>query len=254
MKFCQAVESFLKNRFEDLKEGFISDYLIGIKYSYAIFSSQNTKSVGLSFVPREDIIGCPIANEPKIDKISSLMKSKNILDRILAVAVLNAVSQYLIWNVDKLEAEKVNLIDKVCEVVDGSEKVVVIGNMIPLVRKIKGIAREVLVFERNPNYRTQALPDCLEFEFIEDADILIMTGATLVNGTFDAINKLSNPKLKIIVGPTAQAHPDIFKELGINLVCSLKVVDCDETLSIIKRGGGRWTFSDCCEEYCFSLK
>ena len=126
----------------------------------------------------------------------------------------------------------------------------VIGNMVPLVRKIEKITDNIYTFERNPLLRLDnAMPDYLEYRYLEQADAVIITGVTLLNDTIDPILKyVPEAALKIIVGPTAQMLPSILLK-KFDMVASLRVDDIEKVADVIKRGGGRWSYSRYCSDY-----
>ena len=70
-------------------------------------------------------------------------------------------------------------------------------------------------------------------EILSKADVVLMTGSTLVNGTFPDLIKYSK-KARVIgmYGPSAQIFPDILVECGINYVTS-NVVTNPDTLELI---------------------
>ena len=232
--------------------GRILDYAIGIKYAYCVVQEENRKAMGLAYVSYQDIYSCGVADKPSASDVFDRFSEPNMINRTLFLACINAMSQYLIWHrgVGLERMSYGNLIDHIANQIRSTDTVVVIGNMVPLVRKIRGITNKVYVFERDPRLRIEdALPDYLEYRYLEEADIVIITGVTLLNDTIDPILRYtSESALKIIVGPTAQLLPSVLLE-KFDMVASLRVDNIEAVTDIIKRGGGRWSYSKFCSDY-----
>ncbi len=232
--------------------GEIIDYAIGIKYAYCIVQEENRKAMGVAYSPYLDIRISGIADIPRIPRIFEKFPESGVTNRTIFLACINAISQYLMWhrNMGRGRIIYTNLIDLITSRIEQSDNVVVIGNMVPLVRRIREKMVRIHVFERDPLLRTgNAMPDYFEYRYLEHADIVIITGAALLNDTIDLILRYT-PKsaTKIIVGPTAQLLPEILLE-WFDIVASLRIDNMEETVSIIKRGGGRWDFSKYCTDY-----
>ena len=230
----------------------IYEYSIGAKYSYAIVKGKRGYAMGTAYLPLEDI-SRGFCRSLSLDNLQSMIASLNMQEKSLGIAVINAISQYLLWNINeyKGDIEYGNLIDCVKECCpDG--KIAVVGNMVPLVKKLQE-EREVWVLERNPKLRINAYPDSLAPRILPKADTVIITGATLVNDTIDYILSLSKrAKLKILVGPTAALYPEWIKGY-VDVIASLKIDNLEKVVEIIKCGGGRWDFTPYAREYIIRL-
>lgn len=210
------------------------------------------KAMGLAYTSYPDIHHYGVSDKPSIPDVFERFSRANMINRTLFLACINAISQYLIWHrgVGQEKIRYGNLIDYIVSKIRKTDTVVVIGNMIPIVRKIEKVANKVYVFERDPLLRTNnTMPEYLEYRYLERADIAIITGVTLLNDTIDPILKYTaEHTLKIIVGPTAQLLPSILLE-KFDIVASLRVDNIEEVTDIIKRGGGRWSYSKYCSDY-----
>jgi len=251
--FVDKIARWILERINELDyELKIIDYCIGIRYSYVIVEGAKGQSMGLAFTPLEDVVYQPMARAPNINSLLELVSSTSILNKVLGVALMNALSNYLLWCLNNtfgvIFLYNVNLIEKLKEF--AKEPIIVIGNMKPLVKALRSENLKVIaVSERNPCYRQGALPDTLIARVIKHANTLIVTGVTLVNDTIDYILNLAKGKRVILVGPTAGAHPRAFIDNGIKVVASLSSKDIEKVKEIIKLGGGRWSFTDYCIQY-----
>ncbi len=222
------------------------DYAIGPKYAYVEVSGEKGTAQGLAYFPAEEM-GRGFSRRPSLERIREFVSSLNIFEKVLGVAMLNAVSQYLMWNMRLqravMEGNITDLIPGMC-----SGRVVVVGNMVPLVRKIPGDC-DVFVLERSPRARQGAHPDFLAPRVLGNAEVVIITGATLVNDTVDSVISLSHhAKLRVLVGPTAGIAPWLLSG-EVQYIAGTRVKDAERVKEIIRLGGGRWDFSKYCEEY-----
>lgn len=251
--FVDEIAKWVLEKINELDDELkVVDYCIGVRYSYVTVRGIKGQSMGLAFTPLEDVVYQPIARIPNVNSLLELVSSTSILDKVLGVALMNALSNYLLWCLNNTFGVSflynVNLIEKLEEF--AKEPIIVIGNMKPLVKALQSENLKVIaVSERNPCYRQGALPDTLIARVIKHANTLIITGATLVNDTIDYILNLAEGKRVILVGPTAGAHPRAFIDNGIEVVASLSPRDIEKVKEIIKLGGGRWSFTGYCTQY-----
>jgi len=229
----------------------IEDICIGIRYAYCAVRSNGT-ALGLCFVPLEDISHSTLPEPPSIDNVLSLASSASMLDRIISVAYINALSQYTLWVRKEAECmiSKEGITGFLVRTLRKTDRVAVIGNMVPLVEALRGYVDNIYVFERNPTMRSAGvLPDSLEYEFLEKCNIVIVSGAALVNGTISPILRFSkSADIRVIVGPTAQMHPDVLLRY-FDVVASVVVKDIPEAMRRIRLGGGRRSLSGISVDY-----
>ena len=228
----------------------IVDYAIGAKYSYAIVEGKHGRAMGAAYVPLEDI-GKGHSRVPKISIVESMLSSTNIFEKSLGVAILNALSQYLLWNMGKSKNFKItyeNIIEEVAGMCKGC-KTVVVGNMVPVVSRLKEMGVDVVSLERNPKFRAGAMADIFAPRIVPEAEALIITGTTLINDTLDYILSLAErARVVALVGPSGSVYPSDILE-GITHIAGLKIEDMEKVAEIIKLGGGRWDFSKYAKEY-----
>ena len=253
--FIDYVASWIHNKLLELNaELEIIDYAIGLHYSYIVVRGTCGKSAGLAITPVEDIIGQPmIRGKPSIETVIDMVSSINPLEKILGVALLNAVSNYLLWcigyrgNVVILEDK--DIVNDILPLI--KESVLVIGNMVPLAKKLTSENINVIgVLERNPRLRCRgAFVDTAVYRLIPRAETIIVTGATLVNDTIDSIISLAKDKRIILVGPTAGIYPVPAIKKGMYAVASMYSVNIDKVVEIIRLGEGRWDYTLFCKQY-----
>lgn len=220
------VEHTLKTLEETVLE--LIDIGIAYPYTYSIIKGREGVAIGLCMTMVGDIgdyehrIPITIDEEMKISELVKEAVDRHLLKRFLGIATINAVSQYLLrisegnYNLDVTniilknypEAKKYN--------------VAVIGYMKPVAQKLREKGYRVYVFERDPILRGEAIPDFFEYRYLPDMDIVIATGATLINDTIDQIVERSKKARDIILtGPTAQVHPKFIEKQGISYLSSI---------------------------------
>lgn len=75
------------------------------------------------------------------------------------------------------------------------------------------------------------------------ADVLVITGTTLVNDTLGELVALARPSARIVVvGPTVTMIPDAFFERGCHILGGVRVTQPDAFLDIIAEGGSGYHF------------
>jgi uncharacterized protein len=134
------------------------------------------------------------------------------------------------------------------------DRVVLVGAFIPFLKELKRRHQPYLVLEQNksalkpeemPFYR----PADLSSEIVPGADVLLITGATLLNDTLEDLLALARPEARItIVGPTVGMLPDAFVARGASVLGSVRITRPDEFLDLIAEAGSAPHFLGTCAE------
>jgi len=173
----------------------------------------------------------------------------NPLKKTMGIAVLNALSS-LRWRKQPPETYSISAgIDALDEMVipdDGF--VVVVGALIPALKALKQRGKRFAILELDPSTLKS---DEIEFfvppeeapEAISKADLLVITGTTLINDTLEGILEMRKPGAEIIVlGPTASMLPDAFFRRGVTVIGGVMVTDADRVLNVIAEAGSGYHF------------
>ncbi len=84
-------------------------------------------------------------------------------------------------------------------------------------------------------------------ETIENSDIVIITGLSLVNDTFPLIQKyLNNSKISVITGPSANIPPDILFQNGINIIGGTEFTNKEKVLKLVCEAASGYHFFKSC--------
>ncbi|MEM0277740.1 MAG: DUF364 domain-containing protein, partial [Pyrobaculum sp.] len=203
-----------------LAEGLrIVDYCLCLKGGYVVVEGPKGKALGFAHIPHEDLHDLGEVRRPRLEEMPEFVTDLNPLNRVLGVAMMNAVSQY------HLDATP-GLVDPYLE----EEPICLVGNMGPLAEKLRREGKEVWVFERSRELRWRAYSDVEEELLLPRCRTLVITGMTLLNFTLDRVLELSQG-LNILTGPTAGVHPALVKGSRVH-------VGYDDGLGFVAHGAG----------------
>ena len=171
-------------------------------------------------------------------ELLNLAYSWDLVERVIGIATVNALSQIVLEaHPDRYALEERNLID-VLEV--GHEEVVVLVGLIkPFIPVFKAKAKQLYILERRAPRERGTLPDTACEEVIPEADVVVITGSTLANGTIDRLLELAeNARMVALVGPTVSCLPDPLFNRGADLVGGIRIFDPDKAVQVLMEGGG----------------
>ena len=184
-----------------------------------------------------------LAGRPAAELMQDAL-SDNGLARAVGIATLNALAD-LCWqrrshpdvdllpNADAFEATGVH----------AGDQVVLVGAFIPFLKELKRRGLSYLVLERGtamlkpeelPFYR----PADQASEVVPAADVLLVTGSTLLTDTLEDLLALARPDARVtVVGPTVGMLPDAFLARGASILGSVRITEPDAFLDLIAEGG-----------------
>lgn len=173
----------------------------------------------------------------------------NGLRRAVGIATMNALTEIcwrrrphpgvdLLSDIDAFDAADIR----------AGENVAVVGAFVPFLRKLKQRRQPFIVIEQDPAtlkpdempfFRPADQADCV----VPQADVVIITGTTLINGTLEALLSLARPEARVvIVGPTIGMLPDAFLRRGVDILGGIRVTKPDAFLDILAEGGSGYHF------------
>ncbi len=255
---AQLVKQKLGRVYDDLT---IERSVIGLFFTGVQLSNG---AGGVSFTPIKEIpeaVCCPSsagrifdpAKIPGMKVVNALsaLSSPEPMKVAVAIATLNALSS-ICWsqegtarynmtmNMDALEA--VRLPD--------DSAVAVIGAIVPVLRLLKRRGGTWWIIEQDPKTLREDewphyVPEERSSEVLAKADVLIITGVTLVNHTLENILEYARPGAEIaLMGPTASMLPEPMFERGVRVVGGVWVKKPDELLDVLASGGSGYHFLD----------
>lgn len=217
---------------------------------------------GLCFTPIKEIpaaVCCPssakemplsgkLAGRPVREYLDDLFIG-NILKKTLGIAVLNALSASCWELMSDKGYELVTGVDAFDEIeIIPDRKAVVVGALIPIMKKLIKANADFHVLEMDaktlkPHEMVYYAPADQAAKYVPDADLLVITGTTLLNDTLTGLLSMSKPGAQVIVtGPTASMLPDAFFKYGVKVLGGVLVTKPDELLDIISEAGSGYHF------------
>ena len=237
----------------------VEDIRMGVFYTAVKLC---TGDAGVAFTPRDlaDTVCCPrsAAKMPasgrlkgkKALELINLAESDNSLQRSIGIAVVNALSAALIKEQGirgarvKKGADALDVVE-----IEDRDRLVMIGAFVPFIKKLKGRTNALCIIDKHP----QALKED-ERHFwrspasmkgvVRKADVVIITGSSMVEGGLDEILAACTIAREIILaGPTASMWPDPFFKRGVTVMAGISINDADKLLQVVSEGGSGYFFT-----------
>ena len=220
-------------------------------------------SGGVAYTPTADLHGvtcCPsmAAERPARVSLKGVdvrevleQRGGSVLSSLVRLVVMNALStrfitpeRYrIIYDADALE-----MVD-----LPKAGKIGMVGAFIPFLKEFKTLPDiNLSVIERKPETLKADemrfyVPAAKARETLPLCDTVIITGASMANGTIDELLSYTRPGASVIVtGPTASILPDVLFENNATAVSGVQVTDPDMALDMLAEGVGAYhLFSTC---------
>ncbi|MEL7609358.1 MAG: DUF364 domain-containing protein [Bacillota bacterium] len=225
---------------------------------------------GLSFTPVKEMpeaVCCPSSAKamPLSGKLSGRTAaeclndafSTSVLKKAMGIAAINALSA-LIMEEDASLSQKiitkynVDAFDLISPL--PGQKTVVVGALVPILKRLIREGHDFTVLEMDS--RTLKGEELKRYRPADEAeavvpfaDILVITGTTLLNDTLDGLLRMRKPGAQVLVtGPTASMLPDAFFDNGVTMLGGIQITNSDDALAIISEAGsGYHLFGRCAE-------
>ena len=171
-------------------------------------------------------------------QLAELLRSGRILEASIGMAAFNALLE-----IDESALTELNADEIILERGTG-RRVAIVGHF-PFIDRVRAAAAECWVLERHPG--DGDLPAEQAAEVLPQADVVALTGTSLINHTFEELLALCRPDaFVLLLGPSAPLTARLF-DLGVNAISGTRVHDPElvlrslsqgATFRQIKRGGG----------------
>jgi hypothetical protein len=165
--------------------------------------------------------------EHSAHELAGLLKARSPMEAALGMATVNAL----------LEVDDSLLIDRNAseEIAQrGTGKRVAIVGHFPFVPKVRRVVGHLDVLELDPG--AEELSSASAAEVIPQADVVAITGTSLVNKTFDGlIQHCRRDAFVLVLGPTTPLSPVLF-DYGVDLVAGTQVMDPYEAMMVAGQG------------------
>jgi uncharacterized protein len=128
------------------------------------------------------------------------------------------------------------------------DRVVVVGAFVPFLKELKRRGHAFLVLEQDSHtLKADELPFFRPAEqaaqILPLADVVLITGSTLVNNTLEQLLALIRPDARVtVVGPTVGMLPDAFLARGADVLGCVRIIEPDDFLDLLAEGGSGYHF------------
>jgi uncharacterized protein (DUF4213/DUF364 family) len=242
-KIVKEVLRILEGTISNLGEVTVEKASIGLGYTGVKLSTGHA-GVCHTLSAEMRLQGCAVSDRAgtlagsQAVELAWLSTSWHLDERIVGIATVNALSQIVFEkNPKQYRIDSGNLIDAV--EIKSDDNVVLVGNIRPFIPVIKAKTRKLHILERNPFRDEDILPDIAGEELLPKADVIIITGSAVANGTLDHLLELSrNAREVVLSGPSASFLPDPLFKLGVKAIGGIQVVNAELLLQIVGEGGG----------------
>ena len=155
------------------------------------------------------------------------LRSSSILEASIGMAAFNALLE-----VNEAACTELNAADVILEQGTG-RRVVIVGHF-PFVERVRRAAAQCWVVELHP--RPGDVPAEQAGEVLPQADVVALTGTSLINHTFDGLIRLCRPDAFVmLLGASAPLSPVLF-EYHVDAISGTRVVDVPAVLQAVSQG------------------
>jgi uncharacterized protein (DUF4213/DUF364 family) len=169
--------------------------------------------------------------------------------RAVGIAAVNALGDYCWQRRPHPECELREGVDAFdATEIRQHDQVVVVGAFVPFLKELKRRGQPFVVLEQDPaTLKADELPFFRPAEqaaeILPQADVVLITGSTLVNNTLEALLALVRPETRVtIVGPTVGMLPDAFLARGADVLGCVRITEPDAFLDLLAEGGSGYHF------------
>ena len=160
-------------------------------------------------------------------ELAAWLRSSSTLEASIGMAAFNAL-----LNMNETACTEVNAEEIILE--RGTERRVAIVGHFPFVERVRRAAATCWVVELHPH--PGDLPAEQATEVLPQADVVALTGTSLINHTFDALIGLCRPDaFVLLLGASAPLSPVLFKT-GVDAVSGTLVTDPERVLRSVSQG------------------
>jgi len=219
---------------------------------------------GICYTPVKDIpqaVCCPSSAgrilDPRrlsglpVERLLDQLDSPEPLKAAAALAALNALQAHLLEQqppADYVLVEERDALELIR--IPRQAEVVVVGALVPALGMLKKRGGPWWVVEQDPRtLKGDELEHYLPFsqsgEVLARAQVLIITGVTLLNRTLEPILEAARPGAEIaVLGPSASLPPQPLFQRGVRLVGGVRVRRPDDLLDCLAAAGSGYHFFD----------
>jgi uncharacterized protein len=202
----------------------LADFGMGLSCAYAVVEGAQGHALGAALTPRDEGPASVLRGETLREMVEAGSRYDPFA-RAAALAVMNAVSRYLLPPEPEAGDLRATVCAKVLAATKPGSRIVVIGYLRPLVECLKREGRDVAVFCRGHRDPQQGIyNDIFEYEAAGEAEVLLMTGAVLTGATLEALLALSpRASMRVLTGFSSGVHPRWLEGSGVTHLASIRL-------------------------------
>jgi uncharacterized protein (DUF4213/DUF364 family) len=160
-------------------------------------------------------------------ELAGLANSLSPAESAIGMATINSLIE-----IDDSICTELNAADLLAD--EGTGKKIAIVGHFPFITRLRKIARELWVIEKNP--QEGDLAEAAAEDFIPQAQVVGITGTAFTNHTIEHLLGLCRSSAYVVIlGGTAPLSPVLF-EYGVNAVAGTKVIDNEIVLRCVSQG------------------
>ena len=191
-----------------------------------------TRHCGLAATLSRDALRqeAPLVKEPgflrskTVPELTRMVYSPSIAEAAIGMATINSLLE-----VDEAQCRSINAADIIAEKGMG-KKVAMVGHF-PFVPRLREVAQELWVIEKNP--REGDFPEDEAENLVPQADVVGITGTAFTNHTAERLLALCAPGAYVIMlGPTTPLSPLLF-DYGVDAISGTRVIDSELALRCV---------------------
>lgn len=215
----------------------VKDVRIGLGY---VAVQLDTEHAGVSWTPAEPSESCThfsgagkLAGSPAQELLALLTHESSGLARTIGLATANAI----LASMPRCAALKEEVIASLK--ITAADHVAMVGYFGPIIGALKKTGCRLDVVELDPQFAKDTIAPQQGKEALAACTVAIITGTTLINGTFDEIaSALGNLRAAVVLGPSSPLCGEVFRGTKITHIAGSRVVNAEAVLRIVSEGGG----------------
>ncbi len=159
-------------------------------------------------------------------ELAQYAKSDNVLEASIGMAAINSLI-----DIDEDRCVEENAFAVLAR--KGKDKNIAVTGHFPWIPELRKIAKKLWVIEQRP--QEGELPAEAAGDILPQADVVGITGSSLINHTVEKLLELSKDHFIVMLGPTTPLSPVLF-DYGVDVLAGVKVVEPEKTIRSISEG------------------
>jgi hypothetical protein len=216
-------------------DGLVLDVRVGVHWTAVAVEREGNPSAGLAatLTPEGWEHGRPWVREASrlrdmtAAQLAGLVTSDSPTERSVGLAALNALHSH------PADAASEGNADEILHRLGRGKRVAVVGHF-PFVDQLRELAETCWILELHPGPLDRPASEAPDL--LPQADVVAITGMTLLNGTFETLVTLPrDDAFVLLLGPSTPLTP-LFFEYGIDAVSGAVVADIPAVLQAVSQG------------------